>query len=60
MLEVLSVIALLCQINPGVQAVKPVEQTQLACQKYYVKCVSESPGMYDDRVKNCIIKREVR
>ncbi len=54
MFELLTAIALLCQINPGVPAIKPVEKVQLSCQKYYIRCVKDSPGILNIRLQNCI------
>jgi hypothetical protein len=40
MLETLVAIAMLCQA-PEINAGKTIEQKQMECQKWYVKCVEE-------------------
>lgn len=66
MFEVLAIIASLCAI-PGSNAnIDQVTSEQLACQKYYVKCVYEHLdkkittdllGYYDEKIVECIKKK---
>jgi len=60
MIEILSVIAMLCQINPG-ETVQAVEKAQIRCQKYYVRCVDREreTSSSSEALKKCILKRDV-
>jgi hypothetical protein len=54
-MDVFIAIALLCMINHGHQfdSIEVVKETQLACQKYYVKCTKSHMDFGD-----CIIKKD--
>jgi hypothetical protein len=59
MLEIISTIALLCQINPGATW---AEKAQLSCQKYYVRCVRDGKNgtTLDRRLEKCVLDRKLR
>jgi len=59
MSTLLSTIALLCQIQTGGPTIV-VEKAQVACQKYYVRCVKRESGNDSERLQKCILTRIVK
>lgn len=63
MIDIISAIALLCQVDPGGSAytIMYVDRYQLRCQQEYVRCVqTESPAALSaDAVFKCILNRKV-
>ncbi|GAG10690.1 unnamed protein product [marine sediment metagenome] len=65
MIELIKTIALLCSVSAvepsngsGWTKLNKVDQHQLTCQQYYLKCTNnETDGI---KLKNCILKRRVK
>jgi hypothetical protein len=57
-MEILRTIAFLCTITSGNTAAANVEKIQLDCQKYYVKCLSNT-STYKD-ISKCILDRKLK
>ena len=56
-MEVLQTIALLCQLSG--QDPKPVENKQLECQKYYIKCLGTDAYLSDYKsLSKCLMERK--
>ena len=66
MLEIIKVIALLCQISPSAGStgyVEKLDKYQLKCQKEYIRCVTKknhSRIILDEALEQCILEREVK
>lgn len=60
MIELLTAITLMCQINAGKSSAFVVNGLQRDCQKYYVKCISDYVKAYANKgraVEQCILDR---
>lgn len=57
-MEILRTIAFLCTVTSGNTTAVNVEKLQLECQKYYVKCLSNT-STYKN-VSKCILDRKIK
>ncbi len=57
MLELIKIIALLCQLNDSSRG-HSSEHDQLTCQKYYIKCV-DGGNHFDNgkKLEECVLKK---
>lgn len=59
MAELLTAIALLCQVNSGMSySPSDVDKAQAVCQKYYAKCFKEMAVRNDKNLLDCVIDRK--
>lgn len=61
-LEGIKIIAFLCTMPNGGdswQVAQYIDEKQLTCQKYYIKCIDKSPDIkLPEELKRCILERE--
>jgi hypothetical protein len=59
MLEILKIIILACQINPGVGgSISEVHAYQVKCQKEIIKCANGKVKSFENALYDCILERK--
>ena len=62
MLEILEIIALLCQLGSGAN-IQLVQDSQLRCQKEFIKCIDSkdkkgAAWFIEGKLKTCILEKK--